>query len=399
MAANSDVASSDVASSDVASSEAGPPEAGLPDFSARDAVAANLPTPALLIDARRVQRNLDRLAAYAARHGLRLRPHAKTHKLRRIAALQRAAGAIGLTVAKAGEAEELVAEAFDLLVAYPPVDGRRAERLARLARDHVVRAAVDSRLGVELASAAAVREGATLGLLVDLDVGLGRTGLPTPAASLELAQYVDALPGVRLDGLFCYPGHIWALPAAQAPQLARVDALLAEALAAWQRSGLPAEIVSGGSTPTAFQSHLVPRLTEIRPGTYVFNDLNTVRGGFCALDDCALRISCTVVSDAVAGQVVLDAGSKTLTSDRCVPAPDSGYGYVCEHPEAVISRLSEEHAQVDVRQCAVRPRVGERVTVIPNHVCPCVNLPTAVWWCAPGNPPEPLRVDARGLVA
>ena len=162
-------------------------------------------------------------------------------------------------------------------------------------------------------------------------------------------------------------------------------------------TGLQARIVSGGSTPTAFQSHLVPEYTEIRPGTYIYNDMNTVRGGYCRLDDCAARIVCTVVSTAVPGQVVIDAGSKTLTSDRCSPAPDSGHGYVVEYPEAVITRLSEEHGQIDIRACSQRPQIGERVTVIPNHICPCVNLQDArlVARRRQGELRE-LPIDARG---
>jgi D-serine deaminase-like pyridoxal phosphate-dependent protein len=158
--------------------------------------------------------------------------------------------------------------------------------------------------------------------------------------------------------------------------------------------------VSGGSTPTAFTSHLVTSLTEMRPGTYVYNDMNTVHAGYCELDDCAARIVCTVVSDAVPGQVIIDAGGKTLTYDKCGPAPASGHGYIVEYPRAKITKLSEEHGQVDVSACDRAPRVGERVTVIPNHVCPCVNLQDAVWWVENGDgKAEPMPVDARGKLS
>ena len=157
--------------------------------------------------------------------------------------------------------------------------------------------------------------------------------------------------------------------------------------------------MSGGSTPTAFQSHLVPQFTEIRPGTNVFNDMNTVRGGFCSLDDCAASIVCTVMSDAVGGQVVLDGGTKTFTSDRCGPAPDSGHGHIVEYPDAVITKLTEEHGQVDMSRCARRPQVGERVTVIPNHICPCVNLQDTVWWQDADGTCRPMTVDARGRLS
>jgi len=360
-------------------------------------------TPSLVIDGSRVRANIERLAAYATSHGLAVRPHAKTHKSVDISRGQLAAGASGLTVAKVGEAETLL-PAFesgtaDVLVAYPTVDAARTQRLAALARTATVRLAIDTVAAIEAAGAAVQAEGVALGVLVDLDVGMGRTGVPTVDALVLLAQAVTATRGLRLDGILCYPGHIWAKPAEQAAPLAIVAAKLQEALDHFDRHGLCREIVSGGSTPTAFQSHLVPQVTEIRPGTYVFNDMNTVRGGFCSLDDCAATIICTVVSDAVAGQVVLDGGTKTFTSDRCGPAPDSGHGHIVEYPDARITKLTEEHGQVDVSRCPRRPQVGERVTVIPNHICPCVNLQDAIWWREANGSCRPIKVHARGRLS
>lgn len=360
-------------------------------------------TPAVVIEATRVHRNIERMSVYAASHGIAVRPHCKTHKSVEVARLQLVAGAGGVTVAKVGEAESLVA-AFDggtsdMLVAYPTVDPIRAQRLADLARESTVRVALDTLVAIESVSAAARSAGVKVGVLVDLDVGMGRTGVPTADALVAIAQATSTSPDLRLDGIFCYPGHIWAKPAEQAAPLALVAAKLQEAIDRFDRHGLCHEVVSGGSTPTAFQSHLVPQVTEIRPGTYVFNDMNTVRGGFCTLDDCAAAIVCTVVSDAVAGQVVLDGGTKTFTSDRCGPAPYSGHGFIVEYPEAMITKLTEEHGQVDVSRCAKRPRVGERVSVIPNHICPCINLQDAVWWREPDGRLRPLTVDARGRLS
>ncbi len=142
----------------------------------------------------------------------------------------------------------------------------------------------------------------------------------------------------------------------------------------------------------------MPQLTEIRPGTYVFHDMNSVGGGAFSLEDCAARIVCTVVSNAVPGQVVLDAGTKTLTSDLSIYARDSKHGHLVEYPLAKIAKLTEEHAQVDVSACDRHPRLGERVTVIPNHICPCVNLQDAAWWIDSGAPPERLAVEARGKI-
>jgi D-serine deaminase-like pyridoxal phosphate-dependent protein len=195
-----------------------------------------------------------------------------------------------------------------------------------------------------------------------------------------------------------YPGHIWEAVDEQDGPLRKIDELLGETIALWSRYCLSAAIVSGGSTPTAYQSHVVTNLTEIRPGTYIFNDMNTVRGGFCSLDDCAARVIATVISDAIPGQVVIDAGSKTLSNDLCIPARDSGHGHVVEYPLARVTRLSEEHGQLDISACDPKPTLGERVSVIPNHICPCVNLQESVWWKAPDRSLSPIPVDARGRI-
>ena len=362
------------------------------------AEVARIPTPALVIDAATVRRNIKRLANYSTSVGINVRPHTKTHKSRFLAAMQLDAGACGITCAKVSEAEQLSEPGQDVLLAYPPVGALRAERVAVLARDRTMRAAVDSHAAVEAASVAARAADVTIGLLVDLDVGMGRTGVESPAVALALAQAIDRAPGVRLDGIMIYPGHIWEPPDQQLAVLKAVGDLVAQTLELWAQHGLSAAIVSGGSTPSAYQSHLIGNLTEIRPGTYIFNDMNTVDGGFCSLEDCAARVVATVISDAVAGQIVIDAGSKTLTSDRNLSIPDNGFGHIVEYPQARIRRLSEEHGQVDVSTCDRIPKVGERVSVIPNHICPCVNLRDTVWWSEPNEPLRELPVDARGLI-
>ena len=362
-----------------------------------------IPTPAIVIDGEVARRNLKRMAAYAKENGLKLRPHTKTHKSTEIARMQLEYGAAGLTVAKAGEAQVMAGVCDDLLMAYPAVDALRCGELARLARTRTVRVAIDSATAADALSHAAQAAGSTIGVLVDLDVGNRRTGVQSPQESLSLAQEITRRPGLRLDGMMIYPGHIGGPSArldkqrAREQQIAAADALTGEALALWRKSGLEATIVSGGSTPTAYESHLFTNLTEFRPGTYVFNDMNCVYGGFVGFDDCAARIVSTVVSTAVSNQFVVDAGSKTLTSDRCGPLPESGHGYVVEYPGAKVFKLSEEHGQVDVSFKGKRPNVGDRVTIIPNHICPCVNLQDRVWWNEQGEL-RPLQVEGRGKV-
>ena len=366
---------------------------------------AAIPTPALLIDLATAERNARRLGTYAADHGLGVRPHIKTHKSLRIAELQMEAGAVGLTVAKVGEAEVMAAATADLLVGYPALDHHRADRIGALARDRQVRVAVDSQLACDVLARSARSAGMDLGILVDIDLGYRRTGVQGPQAALELAQHIDRTQGLCLDGLFCFPGHVHGAPDEQAGELAALNDALGEVIGRWRQDGLEASIVSGGSTPTAFQSHLVPALTEIRPGTYIYNDWNCVAAGWSELDDCAARVACTVVSEAVPGKVVIDAGGKTLTYDpHCLQKHNKGdgpmgYGYVVEYPAARIIRLTEEHGEVDVSRCDDRPALGDRVHVIPNHICPCVNLQEACWLKGPDGSFEQARVDARGRLS
>jgi D-serine deaminase-like pyridoxal phosphate-dependent protein len=357
-------------------------------------------TPALVIDLPIVQSNIDRLAAYAREHRIGLRPHTKTHKSIEMARRQIAAGAIGLTAAKVGEAELMAQAADDLLVAYPVVDEFRCRHLAQLAQTgKTVRVAADSLEGIDALAAAAKQAGSTLGVLIDLDIGFHRTGAPTPQAALQLAQRVAREPSLRVDGIFFYPGHVWLPANEQPPELARIDALLAETIDLWKHSGFEAHIVSGGSTPTAYQSHYISRQTEIRPGTYIYNDMNTARAGFCSLDECAAVIVCTIVSTSVAGKAVIDGGTKTFTSDRNIKFPDSGHGHVVEFPDAVLTRLSEEHGELDISRCAQKPRIGQRIAVIPNHICPCVNLQDKVWVRDDAGVLQRWRVDARGRLS
>jgi len=359
----------------------------------------SLSTPALVVDAPVVRRNLQRMAEFGARHRIHIRPHTKTHKSQFIAKLQLESGCRGLTVAKVGEAQVMGEVSDDLLLAYPALDPPRAGAAAEMAKKITLRVAVDSEFAARALSSAAKAAGSTMGMLVDLDVGLHRTGVQSPEAALELARVITKLPNLRLDGLFCYPGQVWEKPDQQGESLKKVDALLGETLDLWRRDGLSAGIVSGGSTPSAKQSNLVRQYTEIRPGTYVFNDMNTVRGGYCEIEDCAARIVATVISTAVPNQVVLDSGSKTLTSDRCIPQPEAGHGFIVEYPEAVIRRLSEEHAQVGFAPGARRPELGERVSIVPNHICPCVNLQDVLWWREEDGTMRSIRVDARGRLS
>jgi len=361
---------------------------------------SDMATPALLIDLPTVERNVRKMAEYAQSHKLDLRPHTKTHKSLLTARLQARAGAKGLTVAKVGEAEVMSEVSDDLLVAYPLVDRARVQRIASLAKQQSMRVAIDSTTACDVIAQATSRFGSTVGILVDVDVGFHRTGVQDAEGALRIAEHVERADSLRLDGIMCFPGHLNSPPDRQDRELSKIDRKLREVIDYWYEHGLDARVVSGGSTPTARQSHLISALTEIRPGTYVYNDWNSVAGGYCDIDDCAASVLCTVVSDAVPGKVVVDAGSKALTSDRNVHLGEAGgYGHVVGYPGARVVRLSEEHGEIDVEGCEDRPAVGERLRIIPNHICPAVNLQDHFWIDRGDGSYEQARVDARGLLS
>ena len=355
-----------------------------------------LDTPAVIIDLDVVERNIKRLAEYCREHGLQLRPHTKTHKNAGIALQQMAAGACGITVAKTGEAEVMAAAGVhDILIAYPIVTPAKAERVARLARDSKIRVSLDSDLAAECLSAAAAAAGAEIGILVEIDVGFGRCGVGSPADSVALARRIGSMPGLRFDGLMFYPGHIRKPVNEQGPMIEEVNRVLRSHYEGFASAGIKISTVSGGSTPTAFRSHEFEGVTEIRPGMYAFLDRNMLSIGAGDTADCAVAVLVTVVSNAVTGRAMVDGGSKTFSSDGALQ-PLAGYGLVLEEPAAQLIGFSEEHGHLDVSRCARAPQVGERLRIIPNHVCATVNLHDSVWGHRGGRVERELTVDARG---
>ena len=336
-----------------------------------------LETPAALVDLTRLEQNLQRVAVYARQHGLHWRPHIKTHKTVEVAARQLAAGARGVTVATPREAELMARVTDDVYLAYPPLGSARLSRLMDLPAAVRLRVALDSREALEPLAAAARAAGRTVEVLVELDLGMRRVGVQTPAEAVALAQAIRTTQGVRYRGVSFYPGHIRAPTGEQDAALARVREGLDGFVRALTEAGLTPEVVSGGSTPTLWRTHALPGLTELRPGINVFNDRATALLGACAWEEVAYSVLATVVSTAVPGQAVVDAGSKALAKEE--PPVGSGYGALLERPEVRVHALSEEHGLLDLSATDWRPRVGERVRVVPNHVCVSVNLQERLW--------------------
>ena len=352
-------------------------------------------TPALVVDLDIMERNLSRVADYARQHNLRLRPHTKTHKSVRLARRQIALGAAGLTVAKVGEAEIMLgAEPPDVLVAFPIIGQTKLARLMEVARRTRVTVALDNAQAAKQLSDAAAAAKVEVGVLAEMDVGLGRVGVQ-PSEALALAQTMEKLPHVRFEGITFYPGQIKSLDEAGVQEGARVSEILRGVLEQFRAAGIETKIVSGGSTPTLFHSHEFHGMTEIRPGTYVFNDINTVGSGACALEDCAASILATVVSTARAGHMIIDGGSKTFSSDRTNSA-EVTFGRLVEAPGARFHKMNEEHGFIDLTNAEASFRVGDRVHVIPNHICVAVNLHERVYGVRGDQVEDVWTVDARG---
>ncbi|MCP3104985.1 alanine racemase [Myxococcus sp. K15C18031901] len=332
-----------------------------------------LVTPAALVDLDRVEANLRRVAAYTREHGLRWRPHTKTHKTAELTALQLAAGAVGATVATPREAEVMATVADDVLLAYPPVGAGRLARLMALPTATRLTVALDSREALDGLGRAARDAGRSVGVLVELDMGMRRVGAQSPEEAVALARAAATTGGVTYRGVIFYPGHLRSPVPEQGASLVEQTARLRAFVDALAAEGLRPDVVSGGSTPTLWRSHEVGGLTEIRPGINVLNDRNTAALGACDWSECAFSVLATVVSTAVPGQVVIDAGSKALAKEEGL-AMAGGYGALLDRPDVLVRGLSEEHGLVDVSATTWRPRVGERVRVVPNHVCAAVNL-------------------------
>jgi D-serine deaminase-like pyridoxal phosphate-dependent protein len=357
-----------------------------------------LDTPAVVIDLDIMDRNLKRLAEYTASKQLSLRPHTKTHKIPELAKLQIASGASGITVAKPGEARVMCESGVrDLLVAYPLVTETKAQRVAELAEDCTLSVSLDSSEAIAALGRAAATKGVRVGILIEIDVGFRRCGVATPEEAVRLAVEVSKYRQLDLRGIMFYPGHLSTTPAEQGPLIAEVNRTLERFFEVFYQARLDVSVVSGGSTATAYRSHEFIGVSEIRPGMYLLNDGNLVKLGVCSLDDCALHVHTTVVSTAVNGRAIVDGGSKTFSSDRA-RGDKATFGTIREDPDAQFVALSEEHGHLDISRSERKYRVGERLRILPNHVCATVNMHDQLYGVRNGEVERVWRVEARGKV-
>lgn len=347
-----------------------------------------LSTPVPVIDEDVMAGNIARVQAYMDRHKIAFRPHIKTHKVVAIAEAQRAAGARGINCQKITEAEIFANAGFDdILITYNILGPEKIARLAALnQRLSALKVTADSAVTVD-GLAQAFSGSKPLTVLVECDTGGGRCGVQTPTDALALARQITRAEGLTFGGLMTYP---------KPKSAAAIESWFSEALSLLRAEGIPCPIVSNAGTPSLFEAHEVPSATEHRAGTYVYNDRSMVRAGHCTIDQCAMHILVTVVSCPTKDRAIIDAGSKTLTSDLL---GFSDYGHILEYPDAVIRALSEEHGTVDLSRCSgPRPKIGDRLRIVPNHTCVVSNLFDEMIFHRVGRVTRIEPVAARGMV-
>lgn len=319
-----------------------------------------LETPVPVVDIDRLEANISRLQSYLDEHRIANRPHIKTHKIPAIAQMQMDAGAVGITCQKVSEAEVMADAGFkDIFIPYNIIGASKLTRLMSLAKRITVSVTADSAYVLRGLSDAAQQAGLTLTVLIECDTGAHRCGVQTPQEAADLARLIKQLPNLHFGGLMTYPTS------------EQTDEFVRETRAVLEKDNLQIERVSGGGTPTMWQADAHSEVTEHRAGIYVYGDRLTLRSGAVTLDTCALKVHTTVVSRPTADRGIVDAGSKSLSSD--LHGLD-GYGYICEYPDAKIYALSEEHGHVDFSACERKPEIGERLTIIPNHCCTVTSM-------------------------
>lgn len=344
---------------------------------------SQLDTPVPIIDLNRVEANIARMQSHAKAHGVALRPHIKTHKLPIFARKQLEAGAIGIACQKIGEAEIMAAAGIpDILITYNLIGATKIERLARTALQTKISVAIDNPVALETLSEAAKIAQTQIGVLIEFDSGNQRTGVQNHSELLELAHAIRAHELLEFRGLMTYP---------TTPSVA---AWVSEAREQLKNAGFELSVISGGGTPAAWNEAALQGITELRPGTYIYNDRMMMAANAATLEQCALNLLVTVVSRPTNNRAVIDAGSKTFSSDQF--AGNQGFGLVLEYPEAILERINEEHGMLDLSACSRKPQIGEQLRIIPNHACVVTNLHDEIVAHREGKVEAIWQVLARG---
>jgi D-serine deaminase-like pyridoxal phosphate-dependent protein len=347
----------------------------------------DLETPVPIIDIDVVERNATRWQERCHALGIANRPHIKTHKLVGLAKYQMAQGAKGITVQKLGEAEVMAdAGITDMLLTFNVVGARKLERLAALAKRTAISVVADNADMLAGLASAAKSASRDISVLVECDTGAGRNGVQSPEAATELAQLIDKTPGLSFGGLMTYAGT---------GQRIQTEGFLVKARDLCTKAGLKVSTITSGGSPDMWKDEGLSQLTEYRAGTYIYFDRSLVARGTCDFEDCALSVLATIVSRPTSDRAIIDAGTKSLTSDLLGL---EGYGVVHDLGDAKIFAANEEHGYLDISKLVKKPKIGDLVRVTPNHVCPVTNLFDEVVFVKGQKVLGAAKVDARGLV-
>ncbi|HWD95245.1 MAG TPA: alanine racemase [Acidimicrobiales bacterium] len=359
----------------------------------------DLDTPSLVIDLDRVDANIQEMAGHAKMAGVRLRPHTKTHKMPEIARLQVDAGASGITCAKVGEAEVMAAAGFDdILIAYPIYGEEKLARLDALRDKARILVSLDS---VEVARGLGrlgVSSGQPIEIYVEVDTGHHRMGRAPGEPTVEVIKQIAEINGVTIIGLLTHAGHTYGAVSTGDRDLVVdreiADLVMTKEMAA--EAGVVFSEISVGSTPSARSEVRHQGVTEVRPGTYVFNDTAMISLGVATEDTCAARVLATVVARPTEDRFVIDAGTKCFTSDG-VGRP--GWIQAVGRPDLAMSFTTEEHGvgRIDLEKGG-RLEIGDKIEFIPSHICPVLNLFDTVYVARQGDVIDELRVAGRGKV-
>ena len=346
----------------------------------------DIETPAFIVNEDRVLRNITKFQAHCDAEGLRLRPHIKTHKSIRFAKAQVSTGAIGVNCQKISEAEVMADGGLDdILITFNILGAAKLARLRALAERVTLRVVADNPVVISGLSQVFATASNPLRVLVECDTGAARCGVQVPEEAVALAETIAQSTGLTFDGLLTYP-----------PVGGQADVVnfMTAAKAKLADKGMDCPTISSGGSPDMWQAETGGVITEYRIGTYIYNDRSLVTRGTCTWDECAGHVLATVVSRPTPTRAVIDAGSKALTSDLLGL---DGHGYVVGHQEVKILALSEEHGVMEVGEdCDLK--VGDRIRIVPNHVCVVANMFDDAWLQTQAGDCVQLKTDARGCV-
>ena len=364
---------------------------------------SSLQTPCLIIDVDQARRNVEAMQKAADEAGCRLRPHVKTHKMPYFARMQMEAGAAGITCAKVSEAEVMASGGLDdIFIAYPMIGTFRIQRAIALSRKiKRLVLSVDSLAGAEALSDAARQAGLKLEVRLEIDTGLKRTGIGREDAP-ALAEKIAKLPGLELTGIFTYKGLMYeGNPTLDRRLAGEEEAVLIEETARKiEKLGIEIKETSGGSSPTGLETARTGRINEIRPGTYIFNDLLLFKENIAQMDDIAIRFAATVVSCPREDYAVIDGGAKCFPTDQPLNAPPfffPGFAYIEGMEHLRLNRMNEEHGIVSSAAGKTGLSVGQVLTLIPIHVCTAVNMHNSIYLLEKGNIRQEI-IEARGML-